>query len=144
MLSRSAMVLSGVTVACLNYCAPVRCEDNVKQSQEKLHPKVFVKAKYHSKLKLTGNNHKPKLIHFLRHAQGIHNVAAETNYAAYLQAEYFDAPVRACLLFTTSISSQFTPLSSHRKEFPNAYLLVISTRTPFGENIPLPSLPSSQ
>ncbi|KNA08877.1 hypothetical protein SOVF_158700 [Spinacia oleracea] len=37
--------------------------------------------------------HHCKIIHLVRHAQGLHNIEGEKNYKAYMKPEYFDAPL---------------------------------------------------
>ncbi|RDY06684.1 Phosphoglycerate mutase-like protein 1 [Mucuna pruriens] len=37
--------------------------------------------------------HRCKTIHLVRHAQGIHNVEGDKNYKAYMNPDYFDAPL---------------------------------------------------
>ncbi|XP_058217145.1 phosphoglycerate mutase-like protein 1 isoform X3 [Rhododendron vialii] len=37
--------------------------------------------------------HRCKTLHFVRHAQGVHNVEGEKNYKVYMSPEYFDAPL---------------------------------------------------
>uniref|UniRef100_A0A803MC82 Phosphoglycerate mutase-like protein 1 n=1 Tax=Chenopodium quinoa TaxID=63459 RepID=A0A803MC82_CHEQI len=37
--------------------------------------------------------HHCKVIHLVRHAQGLHNIEGEKNYKAYMKPEYFDAPL---------------------------------------------------
>ncbi|GMH16411.1 hypothetical protein Nepgr_018252 [Nepenthes gracilis] len=34
-----------------------------------------------------------KIVHLVRHAQGIHNIEGDKNYKAYMSPEYFDAPL---------------------------------------------------
>lgn len=37
--------------------------------------------------------HRCKVIHLVRHAQGVHNIEGDKNYKAYMKPEYFDAPL---------------------------------------------------
>eukprot|EP00850_Spirogloea_muscicola_P000676 SM000002S05756 [mRNA] locus=s2:2029874:2032373:+ [translate_table: standard] len=67
--------------------------------------------------------HATKSIHLIRHGQGFHNVAGETDYGAYMSAEYFDAAL------TPMGWQQTTALKNHIQNLPGGLpvdLVVVS------------------